>query len=282
MNREHASIPQGIKLGTGDHPRYRGDIDGLRAIGIISVVLCHAFPTILPGGYVGVDIFFVISGYLISSILLKALERGSFSISDFYVRRVKRLFPSLIVVLASTLAAGYLLQLPEDLVSLGWQTIFGTFFASNLYFWHSTNYFSGLSEGNPLLHLWSLGIEEQFYLLWPLLLLVIHRKSLSPRFVLSVAAIGSFAYSVYAVHVDVTAGFYSPLSRFWELACGGILASAHMKNGDGFRIKAWLAALITVLSAGAIASCCLFSTHKQTFPASGRLCRSSLPHALLE
>ena len=151
---------------------YRPDIDGLRAIAVLSVVFYHAGLG-FPGGYVGVDVFFVISGYLITALILKDLERGSFSMVNFWERRIRRIFPALAVMVAVTCVAGWFLLLPEDLAKLGASVITQSLLVSNFYFWRTTNYFGGANEEKPLLHTWSLAVEEQFYLIFPIALMAI-------------------------------------------------------------------------------------------------------------
>src|SRR6185436_1573279 len=155
---------------------YRPDIDGLRAVAVLSVVGFHAASRFVPGGYVGVDIFFVISGYLITSIIARQLNQGRFSLVDFYARRCKRIFPSLIIVLLAVLAYGWLVLLPNEYERLGEHIAAGAGFVSNFVFWRESGYFDKVAESKPLLHLWSLGIEEQFYLLWPPLLILAWKR----------------------------------------------------------------------------------------------------------
>jgi peptidoglycan/LPS O-acetylase OafA/YrhL len=143
---------------------YRPDIDGLRAVAVLAVIAFHAFPQWIPGGYVGVDIFFVISGFLISSQLIAAAERGELSFGAFYARRIRRIFPALIVVLAATALAGWFVLLPDEWRSLARHTGAAAIFGNNVLLWSEAGYFDGPSELKPLLHLWSLGVEEQFYL----------------------------------------------------------------------------------------------------------------------
>ena len=149
---------------------YRKDIDGLRAVAVLSVVFYHAGLG-FPGGYVGVDVFFVISGYLITALILKDLERGSFSMANFWERRIRRIFPALAVMVAVTCVAGWFLLLPRDLAKLGASVIAQSLLVSNFYFWRTTNYFGGANEEKPLLHTWSLAVEEQFYLIFPIALM---------------------------------------------------------------------------------------------------------------
>jgi len=157
-------------------PRYRPDVDGLRAIAVLAVVGYHAFPDLVPGGFVGVDVFFVVSGYLITGLILGSLERGRFSFAEFYARRVKRIFPALIAVLLSCGALGWFVLLPDEYRQLGKHVAAGAGFVSNFMLWREADYFDVLSDLKPLLHLWSLGIEEQFYIVWPILLYAFWRR----------------------------------------------------------------------------------------------------------
>jgi peptidoglycan/LPS O-acetylase OafA/YrhL len=143
---------------------YRPDIDGLRAVAVLSVVIFHAFPGLLRGGFVGVDIFFVISGFLISTILIGNLRRGRFSLAEFYGRRVRRIFPALLLVLIASEALGWFTLLADEYQQLGKHTAGGAGFVSNFVLWGESGYFDSTAESKPLLHLWSLGIEAQF---WP-------------------------------------------------------------------------------------------------------------------
>ena len=146
---------------------YRPDIDGLRAIAVLAVVIFHAFPNALPGGFVGVDIFFVISGFLITSIILDGFAQGDFRFSMFYARRIRRIFPALLVVLAACIVAGWFWLLPDEYGLLGHHVLAGAGFVSNLEMWREANYFDAATDTKILLHLWSLGVEEQYYLVWP-------------------------------------------------------------------------------------------------------------------
>lgn len=203
---------------------YRPDIDGLRAIAVLAVVIFHAFPSSIQGGFVGVDIFFVISGYLISKHIWEELVAGTFSIKTFYARRVRRIFPALSVVLLASLLIGWLMLTPGEYEQLGKHVVAGVMFVSNIVFWKEAGYFDNAADTKPLLHLWSLGIEEQFYIVWPLFLTLFWRYSrhLSRAFIAVLC--GSLAYSLMIVNHDSVADFYSPLTRFWELALGAGLA----------------------------------------------------------
>jgi peptidoglycan/LPS O-acetylase OafA/YrhL len=212
------------------HNTYRPDIDGLRAIAVVSVVLHHAFPEHLRGGFVGVDIFFVLSGYLISSIILSGLAKGTFSFSDFYARRVKRIFPALFIVLVATLIMGWNTLIPNELKQLGKHALAGSAFVSNFAFWQEAGYFDASAISKPLLHLWSLAIEEQFYILWPFTLYALHRWSrFTIRWIL-VLLILSLTLNLWLVRHDLTAAFYNPLARFWEMMMGATLAAMHVKR----------------------------------------------------
>lgn len=205
-------------------PKYRADIDGLRAFAVSTVVVYHAYPSILPGGFIGVDVFFVISGFLISTIIFSSLERDTFSVLEFYNRRIRRIFPALLLVLLAILAVGWFVLLSDEYRTLGWHVAGGAGFVSNLVLWAESGYFDDAAYAKPLLHLWSLGIEEQFYLFWPLLLIFVSRqRSNFLKITILIAAI-SFALNVYLVQRSPVASFYSPLTRFWELMVGGGLA----------------------------------------------------------
>jgi peptidoglycan/LPS O-acetylase OafA/YrhL len=203
---------------------YRADIDGLRAIAVISVVVFHAFPSVLPGGFTGVDIFFVISGYLITSIVLSGLDRSHFSLAEFYSRRVRRILPSLVLVLITCLAFGWIALFPDELARLGKHAAAGVGFVSNLAYWSESGYFDADAATKPLLHLWSLGIEEQFYIAWPLVLYLAWKARVRPlTLIVSLAAL-SFASNVGKLNGDSVARFYSPQTRSWELLFGAGLA----------------------------------------------------------
>ncbi|MEM5329990.1 acyltransferase family protein [Paraburkholderia sp. JHI2823] len=213
------SAPQHLRA-----PKYRPDIDGLRAVAVLSVLAFHAFPSLLRGGFVGVDLFFVISGFLISTIIFESIEDGRFSYVEFYVRRIRRIFPALLVVLATCLVAGWFLLMPEEYQQLGKHLVAGATFLSNIALWREAGYFDDTAASKPLLHLWSLGVEEQFYIFWPLLASFAYRRRLGFPLLLGGIAAASFALSLVTSVSNPTAAFYSPLSRFWELMIGGTLA----------------------------------------------------------
>ncbi len=204
---------------------YRPDIDGLRAVAVLPVVAYHLGVPLAPGGFVGVDVFFVISGYLITGILLKDLSNGQFSIARFYERRVRRLFPAFFAVMAFTLAVGYGILFPSEFEALGKNMIAAIAFVSNMYLYETSSYFAGAAETNPLLHTWSLSVEEQFYLVFPLLLLATFRFGKLPLagMFVGLGAV-SFLLSVWMVSVRQEAAFYIVVFRMWELLLGSFLA----------------------------------------------------------
>src|ERR1035437_4103141 len=206
------------------HVAYRRDIDGLRALAIIAVVIFHVFPRWLPGGFVGVDIFFVISGYLITSIILKAQSEGGFSLLEFYSRRIKRIFPALIVVLVFCLMAGWYILLADEYKALGKHIAAGAGYFFNPAFMAEAGYFDVSPERKPPFHLWSLAIEEQFYLVWPLLLILALRGNLNPLMVIVLVLAVSFSLNAANIEHRPTKVFYLAISRCWELLVGALLA----------------------------------------------------------
>lgn len=219
------------------HPTYRPDIDGLRAVAVLSVVLFHAFPSALRGGFAGVDIFFVISGFLISSIIFRSLDRGSFSFAEFYSRRVNRIFPALVVVLAASFAFGWFALLPDEFRQLGKHIAGGAGFVQNVVLWKEAGYFDPASELKPLLHLWSLAIEEQFYLIYPLLIWGCWRLGLNVLIVVLLLGVLSFVANITDIHRDAVRTFFALQTRFWELLAGSALAYLSFKRAS---VTNWL------------------------------------------
>jgi len=214
------------------HTTYRKDIDGLRAIAVLLVVIFHAFPKSMPGGFIGVDVFFVISGFLISTIIFTDLNQGIFSFKHFYARRIKRILPSLLTVLSTCLIFGWFALLTDEYQLLGKHTTAGTLFISNIVLWSESGYFDTVAELKPLLHLWSLGIEEQFYLFWPLILWAASKLKFNLLATILILLACSFSLNLFELSANPIADFYSPLTRFWELLIGAVLAwwSLHLKN----------------------------------------------------
>ncbi|WP_193315059.1 acyltransferase family protein [Poseidonibacter ostreae] len=204
--------------------KYRSDIDGLRAIAVLSVVWYHAFPEYFKGGYIGVDIFFVISGFLISGIIFENLEKNKFSFREFYTRRIIRIFPALLLVFLFSLFVGWLTLLPGEFEQLGKHISGGASFISNFILWNESGYFDNIAETKPLLHLWSLAVEEQFYIIWPLLLFFTWKFRFNKFFLILVILLISFCINLYLLSKDPSGTFYLPFSRFWELLIGSFLA----------------------------------------------------------
>ena len=232
---------------------YRRDIDGLRAVAVLAVLLFHAFPTALPGGFVGVDIFFVISGYLITGILLRELQAGNFSIRRFYARRVKRIFPALILVMAVTLLAGWFILIPQEYEKLGTHTINAAASIANFGFWKESGYFDTTSDLKPLLHLWSLGIEEQFYFIWPFILMLAWRYRHRELGVLIGLLAASLTMSVLLSSSHPVPSFFLLHTRFWELMAGGLLAYYQPRlTHHHYKVLPWLGAVLVAASMIAI------------------------------
>ncbi|MDB5622017.1 MAG: acyltransferase 3, partial [Devosia sp.] len=201
----------------------------MRSLAIVPVVLYHAGVTLLSGGFVGVDIFFVISGYLITSIITRELDQNRFSIIDFYRRRILRIVPLLFIVVLAVLVAGHFVLFPFELQALGETAAATALFVSNIYFYLTTDYFDAPANGIPLLHTWSLAVEEQFYIVFPVLLWALHRWArpyLVP--VLVALVIGSLALSVVGTQLARIFTFYMLPTRAWELGVGALLAVVPM------------------------------------------------------
>src|SRR6266404_3309091 len=204
---------------------YRPDIDGLRGIAVLLVVAFHSGVRRLSGGFVGVDIFFVISGFLISSIIFRGLDQGNFRFSDFYARRIRRIFPALIIVLLSSWAIGWFVLTSGEYRQMG-QHLQGGGFVSNILLWRESGYFDRAAGYKPLLHLWSLGIEEQYYLLWPLTVFLLWKTRIRVLGLILLFLI-SFGLNLSNIGPHPAATFYQPQTRFWELLIGGIAAYVH-------------------------------------------------------
>jgi peptidoglycan/LPS O-acetylase OafA/YrhL len=230
------------------------------------VLAFHAFPTSLRGGFVGVDVFFVISGYLISGIILHAANEGRFSFVDFYGRRIRRIFPALIIVLLCCLTYGWAMLLPHDYAEFGENTAGGAGFISNFVLLAQSDYFSAAADAKPLLHLWSLGIEEQYYFCWPLILWIGCRRNWNMVLVTVAVASVSFALNVAQVKANAAATFYLPQTRFWELLMGAALAAYYQHRAErespGWAANARSAIGILCVGAGIL-------TITETFPFPG-------------
>ena len=229
----------------------RLDIQGLRAVAVSSVIAFHYGAGWLPGGFTGVDIFFVISGFLITtSILQTEVKEGTFSLLRFYTKRIRRIVPALALVIFATLVAGWFLMMPQDYRGLAESALFASTGLANVYFYLNTGYFDRAAELQPLLHIWSLGVELQFYLVWPLVMIAImrafHTKGPRTCFMLAVTVIG-FAYASFEVARDESYAFYLLHPRVWELAIGAFVAFLPPIRSDLIRQALALLGLVLVI-----------------------------------
>ena len=214
------------------HLERRKDIDGLRGVAIMLVVLFHAFPDTLSGGFIGVDVFFVISGFLISKIMLSELKLKSFSFAQFYMRRARRLLPALSFMIAGCYLLGICALMPDELHELVVESRWGVFFSGNLYFMKlSQSYFETDNAWRPMQHLWSLGVEEQFYLLWPLVIFI-GWKYKKIMWLIGLLAITSFAWGLSHLATEPQTVFFSPCGRIWQFALGATLAWIQTEKKD--------------------------------------------------
>jgi peptidoglycan/LPS O-acetylase OafA/YrhL len=246
------------------------------------VVGFHAFPEAMPGGFIGVDIFFVISGFLITGIIARELGQQHFGLLTFYARRIRRIFPALIVVLSATLVLGWLWMLPQAYAQLSSDVFASAAFVSNVALWLQSGYFDIESGKKPLLHLWSLGIEEQFYLFWPLILMLAVRWRLSLLAVVSILGIASFALNVALIGPDPVATFYLPFTRAWELLAGAALAcgwSQIRHTPVSSNLRAAAGALLIAIAVGALDSRSAFPGWWAALPVAGAALMLSAPTA---
>lgn len=248
MNYAHEATAAAGEHGT---TVYRSDIDGLRALAVVSVVLFHIGLGAIPGGFVGVDVFFVISGYLITGILYREIDGGHFSLWRFYERRARRILPAATVVILTVLVASYAFLLPGAYVDAAKSGIAASLSAANLYFFSTVSYFDGGGDSKPLLHMWSLAVEEQFYLVFPLLLIMLRKFGQNAmRAALVVLGVLSFALACFWVKTEPMAAFYLPHARAWELILGGLLAVFRWKAPASVWVRNGMAlfGLVLILS----------------------------------
>ena len=203
---------------------YRAEIDGLRAFAVLSVVLYHAFPARLTGGFTGVDVFFVISGYLITAHIFTSLDEGKFSFLDFFQRRIRRIFPALILVMVSSLIFGWFALISEEFQQLGKHVASGAAFIVNFILVGESGYFDTAADTKPMLDLWSLAVEEQFYLVWPIVLWLAWRRHFSLVWITLLVTVASFYFNLRFVESNSTETFFWPFGRFWEMLSGSVLA----------------------------------------------------------
>lgn len=241
----------------------RDDIQGLRALAVLAVIAYHANERLLPGGFAGVDVFFVVSGFLITGVILRPLAAGKFSLLDFYQRRVRRIFPALFIVIFATLFAGLSFFPPGVLIKLLESQLFTTLFTSNFYFLDKTDYFDLQAELMPLLHTWSLAVEEQFYIVYPPILIALHRWArpfLAPA--LAVMLLASLGYSQALLHAHAEVAFYSPLSRAFELLLGALAAT----SASRFKLPRVAADAVSLAALAGLAASFLFIEGSSPFP----------------
>jgi peptidoglycan/LPS O-acetylase OafA/YrhL len=231
------------------HPSYRADVDGLRGVAVLAVLAFHAFPARLPGGFLGVDVFFVLSGFLISSILFAGIEARALDLGTFYARRIKRIFPPLVLVLAASLALGWFVLLQDEYRQLGGHVAGGAAFVANLVFWREAGYFDNAADTKPLLHLWSLGIEEQFYLVFPVVVVLASRWRRGVIAAVGALLAASLAIALGRIGVSPAGSFFSPLSRAWELMVGSALAYVATRPRRGAPPPPAATASLTLLGA---------------------------------
>lgn len=209
--------------------KYRPEIDGLRTVAVVPVVLYHAGYEAFAGGFVGVDVFFVISGFLITSIIMTDIENNRFSIISFYQRRLRRLLPALSIILLSSWVCAYFILLPAQFREFGQAFLATAVFLANIFFWLRIDYFDVEAASNPLIHMWSLGVEEQFYLFFPLILILFANSRQACFKIIIILMLVSFVYSVQSSFSDPASSFYLLPSRAWELLLGSALAFSGMK-----------------------------------------------------
>ena len=248
--------------------KYRRDIDGLRALAVMPVLLFHFGVDWLSGGFAGVDVFFVISGYLIAGSLLSDLERGEFSLLNFYWRRFRRILPALTVVLLASTVAAYFLMPADQFVSYGWSLLASMTFWSNIYFWDAIDYFSVSAELTPLLHTWSLAVEEQYYIFAPIAMFLIYRFLKAQwAWVVVPLIVLSFALSVYGLQAGPRFTFYWLPTRAWELLLGASLVLCTLP-----RLTArWMTELVGLAGIACLTAAYLTLTKTSVFPATGAL-----------
>jgi peptidoglycan/LPS O-acetylase OafA/YrhL len=248
--------------------KYRSDIDGLRGVAVIPVILFHIDIGLFTGGYVGVDVFFVISGFLIANILLSDIREDRFSVIRFYERRIRRIFPALFGVLIFSTIAAYFIKFPNDLESFGESLLYTALFSSNYYFMSEGGYFAAPAETMPLLHMWSLSVEEQFYILFPIFLYAMMRYYNKWRaYIVLFLIFMSASYSIYLVSHFPDDAFFSTLSRGWQLLLGAALSILARKSPINQR----LAELLSFLGLSLILYCVFFYSSTTPFPGSAAL-----------
>lgn len=252
---------------------YRADVDGLRAIAVLFVVLYHGYPAEFNAGQVGVDIFFVISGYLITGLIVDDVSQDRFFLSSFYARRIRRIFPALVTVLLFSIVLGWFTLLSFDFEQLGRQVLAGALFAANILYWNDVGYFDIAAEKKPLLHLWSLGVEEQFYILFPAIF-IWTRKKFRKQLVL-VLLLLSLALYLWIGGSHPSSAFYLPHTRFWQILCGAALVLWQREHGQHSRLGDNMASFggvaLLVLSLYTLREAGDFASYWSLFPVVGAM-----------
>lgn len=244
--------------------KYRADIDGIRCLAILPVVIFHAFPHLIPGGFIGVDIFFVISGYLISSIIYQESHQGTFSYSNFYYRRIKRIFPALLTVLLFCIVMSYIYMLPSELKTISRHIMAGIFFSQNINLFFESGYFDASTELKPLMHLWSLGVEEQFYIIFPIIVLFLAKERCTLFIAILCIMLLSFIYCLKLTFSNINAAYYLPFTRMWELMVGCIIAFPEFKKR--IKISKIFADFLSILGIFGILLSCFIIDSTSFFP----------------
>jgi peptidoglycan/LPS O-acetylase OafA/YrhL len=254
----HGKVGQEASASTSDS--YRPDVDVLRAIAVLSVIFFHWGVSPFSGGFVGVDVFFVISGFLITRLILNEIHSGQFSFYRFYERRARRILPALYLVVAFTCLAGWFFLLPTAALDLARSVISVILFSSNIFFWQEAGYFDAPAAAKPLLHTWSLSVEEQFYLVFPILIFLAVHRSKSPKIIKHVAlgllaiCFTSFAYNVWQSSAAPSSAFYLSPGRAWEFLLGSLLATRCILATSNRRIQFFVAGLGLAMLFGAVGS----------------------------
>ena len=244
--------------------RYRPDLDGLRAIAVGLVIGFHTFPSIFPGGFAGVDVFFVISGYLITKILLSQIEQGQLSIINFYARRVRRIFPALILLLTTCYCIGWFYFTGPEFQQLAKHIASGSFFISNFTLLSEAGYFDSSADSKPLLHLWSLGVEEQFYIFLPYFLWLCTKIRVPLRIAIPIALFVSFFWNIYLSIYSPNGAFFLPQARFWELLIGAWYATVEKSPSRQLHISVrslqWISVVNIARCSGVLGLLLIFSS----------------------
>ncbi len=258
-----------VTLTPGNPKTYRPDIDGLRAIAVLSVLLFHFGVETVSGGFIGVDVFFVISGFLITRLILDAVDNESFTFGGFYLRRARRLLPALLFTIFMSFTVGCFIFSPQHLQRLGGSALHGILSISNFFFWSESGYFDAEARVKPLLHLWSLSVEEQFYFIWPLTLVLLQKTSLSritTPLIFLLLGVASWAFAEWFMKTDPSGAFYLLPSRIVEFCMGAVMVWV-----VGINTRPWVRELTLVLGLLLIGYAAIYFTSETPFPGTSSL-----------